>query len=74
VKLHLVITIQTGGAGDDMISDIILITDDEQKAKETFLLVKAGESIEGLDYDYLAEYDDVALIEKDLNEISFGGE
>ena len=67
--LYVVTTINSNGNGDDMYSDIILITDDVRRAKVTKHQVQARKPLPGLDYNLLVAYTDVIYFRRTLNQV-----
>jgi hypothetical protein len=71
-KLFVVVT-TTNENETDVINDVVLITADEQKAKDTVAKLEEHLPIEGLDYLYLCEYEHANYFTRELNTINFGG-
>jgi Tfp pilus assembly protein PilP len=69
-KLYVVVTCSEV---NDEINDVVLITDDEQKAKDTVTKLEKVQPIEGLDYLNLTEYEHASYFTRELNTINFGG-
>jgi hypothetical protein len=66
MKLYIVAT-TTEVNEDDLISDIILITDSKPKATRIFNKVSKHKPVKGLDYHMLADYDGVTWFTRELN-------
>jgi hypothetical protein len=70
MKVYVVATIQHPSVeGDDLFSDIILITTNEDEARTIKHTVKERRPYPGLDYDKLAVYNDVIYFERELGKI-----
>ena len=67
MKLYVVATI-TDVLQEDFYADIILVTTDEEKAKDITEKLKLRLPIEGINYNNLVAFEDVNYFERTLNE------
>jgi hypothetical protein len=72
MKVHVVVTVKhipNESAGCPFFGDIILITEDKQKAEATTQIVKERRPYKSLDYTRLASFDDVICFPRETEEI-----
>ena len=71
-NVHVVVTTVNDGERD-LFADVVLVTDDEALAELTYNKLKNREPIEGLDYSFLSNWDDVAYFTRPLNSLACWG-